>query len=1138
MASDPSAIVGRQLRQLLESGSVAGLTDGQLLERFADRDDPRSESAFEALLARHGPMVLAVCRRVLGDEHAAEDAFQATFLVLARRSGSVRVRDSLGPWLLGVADRTARKARTAAARRVARERRAATPESAPPPPPDDLRPIVLAEVQRLPAKYRAPVLLCYFEGRTHDQAAAELRWPVGTVRGRLSRARDLLRSRFLRRGLAPAAALACLADSTARADLPAALRDLTVGLATRRAPIAAGVALLARQIARSLLMTKLKSLAVVALAVLLLAGASLAAFLAARNPRRPAPTPVAAVRPKPVADTATDPLPKGARIRLGSSLFHTGGPITQVLSTRDGKRLVTVDWTHAVRVWDAASGRLVRTIGAPTMNLHSIALAPDGATLATVDYPARIRLWDLDSGRELRRSRAPGETFSYRLPVVSPDGRTLAAVLGGFDPKTKLHERGLCLWDMATLGEPRRFGGDWVGLDALAFSPDGKTLATGGDDASPRGEDSPSETASTRLWDVATGKETRRFAFKGLDVRAVAFAPDGKALAAAVNDGTIRFYDVARGEEVLPRLGTSLKPGPPTKGGAPPVPGDSQSMMSLAFAPDGKALASGAATPGPRGGFGLASISLWDLDGRVRIREMLAHQQWVSSLSFTPDGRTLASAGTEPTVRVWEVATGRDAFPQSGHRSAIRKMVVSPVDGMVFTAGYDGTVRRWDPDSGRELGVVVDIGTPVSQLAIAPDGKTFIAAGGFGGPIELRDVATGRVARVLKRGDPNRPVGHVAFSPDSRTVASGNDVWDVASGERLNKFQLSENHSFLELFYTSNSKRLIATERDGVRLWEIATGKELRRLIRSERFIGNKALSPDGRLLAKGGFVAGYRGGAVDPPIRLYELATGKEILRLEGLEDNTRDLAFSPDGRLLASAHGDQRSTKGAMVIVWDVASGTELRRFEGHRGAVNVVAFLPDGRSVVSASEDGTALSWDVADLTATKPAAPGDWPALWEDLPSEDAPRAYKASWALADERAIPFLRDHVRPVAEADPKQVAGWIADLDSNQFATRTRAANALATLGEAAAPALRRTLAGKPSAEVRGQIERLLSQLDGPATSSEVVRTLRGIAALERLGSAEARAVLARLAGGVAGARATVEAREALDRLKVRRRR
>ena len=226
-----------------QRGVIAGLSDAELLERFtvqeaaADDATLAAEAAFAALVARHGPMVLGVCRRALADPGEVEDAFQATFLVLVHRARSVRAGDSLGRWLYGVARRVAAKARVRSER--ARVRSA----------PLEVEPAVLVssadriellaaldeEVSRLPEKYRAPVVLCHLEGLTHAEAADRLRWPVGTVSGRLSRARGLLKDRLVRRGLAPTAGsmVALLATDGARAAVPEPLAGVTVRAAIR-----------------------------------------------------------------------------------------------------------------------------------------------------------------------------------------------------------------------------------------------------------------------------------------------------------------------------------------------------------------------------------------------------------------------------------------------------------------------------------------------------------------------------------------------------------------------------------------------------------------------------------------------------------------------------------------------------------------------------------------------------------------------------------------------------------------------------------------------------------------------------------------------------------------------------------------
>jgi RNA polymerase sigma factor (sigma-70 family) len=227
--------LGDVIRRIGRSAGLQGdlgLTDAQLLERFVAR---RDEPAFAALVARHGPMVYGVCRRLLRDAGEAEDAFQAAFLVLARKAASVRRRPLLAAWLYGVASRVAARLRGQGLRRRARERPdadLAAVAAADAPAETDLAPVVHEEVRRLPEKYRDPVVLCYLEGKTNEEAAAALHWPVGSVKGRLARARDLLRSRLARRGLAPSAGLSA-SLAMRPAPVSAALAHATVTAAAR-----------------------------------------------------------------------------------------------------------------------------------------------------------------------------------------------------------------------------------------------------------------------------------------------------------------------------------------------------------------------------------------------------------------------------------------------------------------------------------------------------------------------------------------------------------------------------------------------------------------------------------------------------------------------------------------------------------------------------------------------------------------------------------------------------------------------------------------------------------------------------------------------------------------------------------------
>jgi len=317
----------REVDALLRNGAVGGLTDAELLDRFAGRGGEAAEGAFAALVDRHGPMVHRACRAALGDPDEADDAAQAVFLVLARRAGSIRDREALAGWLLGTARRVASVARSAASRRRRHESKAAeaTPRSAEAAEvADDLGPALREELGRLPARYLAPIVLCHLEGLTHDQAAGRLGWPVGTVRSRLARGRDRLRGRLVRRGLAPSAGLiaARLAEGPSSAATPAHLESIvrasarflagesaTAGAMSARAADLAGVVL------GAMTMTKVKIVACLALTAGVLATG--VAVVAQSGSVRPG------AAPGPDGVRRVDPVPKDQDAAIRAALDAT-----------------------------------------------------------------------------------------------------------------------------------------------------------------------------------------------------------------------------------------------------------------------------------------------------------------------------------------------------------------------------------------------------------------------------------------------------------------------------------------------------------------------------------------------------------------------------------------------------------------------------------------------------------------------------------------------------------------------------------------------------------------------------------------------------------------------------------------------
>jgi polysaccharide export outer membrane protein len=333
MASSPSSALAHGIQVLFDVGTASGLSDRQLLERFAHRREA-AETAFEALVMRHGPMVLRVCRNVLGDCTDAEDAFQATFLVLVKRSGSIRRLESVGSWLYGVACRVAARAKFEAAKRRAAEHRGALrivrsvdPTDANGTDSAEFGSIIQEEVRRLPEKYRVVVALCYWQGLTQEQAAAQLGCPIGTVRSRLARARSRLHTRLMHRGVAPVAAIfaAAFECQSARAvhlapcaaSLVKATVTLCVVAATEVAlkdAASAPVWFLTHLALRSMLMARLGAIAVVLSLVGLGAiGAGLAAqqsLPASAPPDSQSPSQPTEVKQNPKSQHATMPLEK------------------------------------------------------------------------------------------------------------------------------------------------------------------------------------------------------------------------------------------------------------------------------------------------------------------------------------------------------------------------------------------------------------------------------------------------------------------------------------------------------------------------------------------------------------------------------------------------------------------------------------------------------------------------------------------------------------------------------------------------------------------------------------------------------------------------------------------------------------
>ena len=1131
--------------------------DGELLLRYRRW---RDEAAFAALLDRHGPMVYGLCCRVAGLADA-DDVFQATFLMLARKVATIRSGGALAGWLHSTAYRLSLNARRGRQRRVVAEGRAPIRQSQT--PLDELsgRELMAAlhdELRRLPERYRLPLILCCLEGRTQDESATILSCSAGAVKARIERGRELLRRRLAARGLAVGAALGAglllnPAPAVARPLAEATLESARGGMVP---PV---VEALLHDMSRAFMSGRIGVLATVVAAFF---GVGAYLTLSERTADEP---PASPTKPLAIAtDRHGDPLPPGVVARLGTTRLRPSGMIEQLLFSRDGKYLAS--WhsqqsytSGTLTVWDASDGRELRRVELGQTKLACWRWLPNGRGFAVVHSNATQYVWEFtdDTAKPISRlfANIPGagarpvmraNERKYVCFAISPDGKRL---VGGLSGPGSGKESSIDEWELvpdtkiSELPKPRRLATLPDSCSALFFTPDGGRLIGF----------SPAKAANGRtteylvvVWDAASGKEQHRLttAAPMAQGERMSVAVSNETLALGLDDATstVNVWDLAKGTSQTFQAKNEV------------VPTQGYGISAIAFTPDGQKLITAGRS---------REIKVWEGPTHKLLKHIpKASSSWIESLAVSGDGTTIVSAGQDGAIRRWDSVTGIERTKDDWLVDRVTGAAFSRDGKTAITFCADGTLRTWDATTGRPIRAVAlpSGGRSSARGELAPDGRTLFT--NASGMLKALDVATGAAVKLPDLPNDLKCEG-LRLGADRKTLLAYSEdkvvLLDWHTGKQRRTFTLlppdkKPGTARCNAADISPDGRWLVTladrswyrEERGLKLgyaadcvldlWNATTGEYVHRLL-AGRGVARTVLytaAGDVVLAGGGGMLNGIAGGADElrGNLNLIDPLTGRLKRNFAGT-GYALTTALSRDGRLLFVGNED------GSVAAYETMTGQTRHFLRDHRGLILDVGGSHDGRRLIAGGTGMNALIWDIS-LAGAAPVSPDPTPderaKLWSDMLEISAQTSLPAMRRLAahPEITVALFRTTLKPAASTnDDALLDQLVTDLGNEKFAVREAAFRRLDELGERAVVGLRARLANISDAEPRARVMRLLAKHDPTTPTAEVIREARALEILEQINTPEARALLKDLSAGTPSARRTQAAAEALRRME-----